>query len=448
MTVRRRWIRLIIGLILVNLVVLAGILAFNFPRFQRVDIVDPDSPAAPVTSLAAASGDGPSGAVEEVPPDGPSDTIASEPDLERLTFLVMGSDSRQDLPQELGIRDQVIGYRADVIMIVTLEEGLIHVLSLPRDLRVEIGGSPHKLNAAYSISGPNPQLLYDTVQNVTGIDLDYYIELDFAGFAAIVDELGGVDITFPYPARDLKSFLDVEAGLRHLDGRAALAYARSRQYEENRDGVWVAVEASDFGRISRQQSLLFAMLTAFKQLSVFDVNRMLGVLGALERHIRIDSRLSNIRMIELLSEARSFGREDIEVVVLPVDEIIEDGVYYLVADQPAAEEVYRSFREPGAGAVTGQEAGGPMVLQVLNGNGTTGQATLWTGELREAGFTVLQVGDAGRFDFRETIVTVRPDDFPKGKEIVDALGFGRVEPGAVHNELDAVVIIGADALGR
>ena len=449
-TVRHRWLRLIVGLIVVNVVVLAGILLWNFPRFERVDIDDPDPPPTVATSQVGPvgtngnPGDAP---VAEGEGDEPGDTLpAGSVSLEPVTFLVMGSDSRENLPQDLGVTDQVVGHRADVVMIVTLEEGRIRLLSLPRDLRVEIGGTPHKLNAAYAIGGPNPQLLYDTVQDETGIDLDYYIELDFAGFAGIVDELGGVDITFPYAARDLKSHLNVAAGLQHLDGRTALAYARSRQYEENRDGEWVMVDGSDLGRIGRQQSLLFAMLSAFKDLSLFDVNRMLGVLGALERHVRVDSRLSDLRMIELLTGARGFERDDIEVVTLPVFETTEDGVYYLVADQPEADEVYRSFQA--AGSLETPGADGPMVLKVLNGNGASGQATKWGDELRGSGFTVLQVDDAGFFDFPETVVTVRPDDFDSGEAIIAALGFGRVEPGTLHEELDAVVIIGADALGR
>ena len=450
-TVRQRWLRLIIGLIVVNVLVLVGILVWNFPRFERVDIVDPDPPP-PVTTSVVGSG-GEDGAADELPvadedgADEPGATLpAGSPLLEPVTFLVMGSDSRENLPEDLGITDQVLGHRADVIMIVTLEDGLIRLLSLPRDLRVDIGGATHKLNAAYAIGGPNPQLLYDTVENETGIDLDYYIELDFAGFAGIVDELGGVDVTFPYAARDLKSHLNIGAGLQHLDGRTALAYARSRQYEENRDGVWVTVAGNDLGRIGRQQSLLFAMLSAFKDLSVFDVNRMLGVLGALERHIRIDSRLSNLKMIELLTGAREFEREDIEVVTLPVFETTEEGVSYLVADQPEADEVYRSFQAAGVSSAPGAEA--PMVLKVLNGNGESGQATKWSDELRASGFTVLQVDDAGLFDFSETVVTVRPNDFERGETIIDALGFGRVEAGTLHEELDAVVIIGTDALGR
>ena len=452
-TLQRRWLRLIIGLIAVNLVVLAGILIWNYPRFGRVEIVDPDPPPATNAPVVASGGEGDfSGeapAAGEALTEAPSTGAGAESGgLEPVTFLVMGSDSREDLPSELGVTDRVAGQRADVIMIASLEGGRIRLLSLPRDLRVEIGGIHHKLNAAYAIEGPNPQLLYDTVEAETGIDLDYYVELDFAGFAAIVDELGGVDVTFPYPARDLKSHLNVGAGVRHLDGATALAYARSRQYEENRDGEWVLVDGSDLGRIGRQQSLLFTMLDALKNTSILDLDQILGVMGALERHIRIDARLSVLKVVELVSEVRNLNREDIEVLSLPVLETTVDGVYYLVAKQPEAGEVYRAFAAPVAAGVPEGETAVPMVIKVLNGNGADGQATKWSEELRNSGFMVLQVDDAALFSFDSTVVTVRPDDFEKGERIIDALGFGRVEPGTLNQGLDAVVVIGADALGR
>ena len=360
----------------------------------------------------------------------------------------MGSDSREDLPEGLGVTDNLPGHRADVIMIAALDGGRVRLLSLPRDLKVDIEGTLRKLNAAYSIEGPNPQLLFETVVKETGIDVDYYIELDFFGFVGIVDGLGGVEITFPYPARDLKSNLNVEVGRQHLDGKTALAYARSRQYQEHRDGVWVNVDANDLGRISRQQSLLFAMLAAAKRLSMFDVFSISRVLRAVGQHVRVDSRLSDRQLIELTLEARNLDRDDIEVVVLPVTGSMENGVFYLVAEQPAAEEIFRSFRESDIDPVAEQSLAEPTKLRVLNGNGEGGQANKWSDHLESHGFRVVQVADAASFGFANTVVTVGPGDLGKGLQIVDALGFGEVQAGSVGAGLDAVVIIGADALSR
>ena len=454
---RRRWLRLIIALAVINGLVLGGILAWRYLRPERVDIEPPEP--RPVTTTVADrsgldnppvtspldSGEPPSDEAGDAAPDGESPpALLAEP----VTFLVIGSDTRENLPEALGITDELGGHRADVIMIAGYDGQRVRLLSLPRDLQVGIQGRVRKLNAAYSIDGPNPQLLFETVVNETGIDIDYYIELDFAGFAGIVDGLGGVELNFPYPARDVKSHLNVDAGVQLVDGRTALAYARSRQYQENRDGTWVSVDASDLGRIGRQQSLIFAMLAAAKRLSVFDMFSVSRVLRAVGQHLRVDSRLSDRQLVEFVLDARKLDREDIEILSLPVVERREDDVEYLVADRDAAEVVYRSFRGDLTDSPAEVPPAAPARLRVLNGNGGSGEAGRWRERLDRQGFMVVEADDAGSFDFEDTVVTVRADDLEIGVMILDALGFGEVKPGTVDEGLDAVVVLGADALGR
>ncbi len=454
---RRRWLRLIIALVVINSLVLAGILAWRLLRPERVEIV-PAEPRPVTTTTGAGSEpeDQPVAAPSEDadPADEASvadDPVAEPPRValdEPVTFLVIGSDTRENLPDDLGITDELGGHRADVIMIAAYDGLRVRLLSLPRDLQVGIQGRIRKLNAAYSIDGPNPQLLYETVVNETGIDIDYYIELDFFGFAGIVDGLGGVELHFPYPARDLKSHLDVEAGLQLVDGKTALAYARSRQYQEFRDGRWVSVDADDLGRIGRQQSLIFAMLAAAKRLSAFDMFSVSRVLRAVGQHLRVDARLSDRQLVEFVIEARKLDREDIEIVTLPVFERREDDVSYLIANGDAAEAVYGSFRGDLGDSPDGAPPSEPARLLILNGNGGGGEADRWRVELEDGGFVVVEVDDAGSFEFEDTVVTVRAGDLDTGVLIVDALGFGEVRAGTLDEGLDAVVVIGADALGR
>ena len=453
---RRRWLRLIIALVVLNSLVLAGILGWRLLRPDRVEIVPAEPrPVTTTTTATPEPEDRPVAAPSEDAdfPEGDSvaDDPAAEPRValdEPVTFLVIGSDTRENLPDDLGITDELGGHRADVIMIAGYDGLRVRLLSLPRDLQVGIQGRIRKLNAAYSIDGPNPQLLYETVVNETGIDIDYYIELDFFGFAGIVDGLGGVELYFPYPARDLKSHLDVEAGLQLADGKTALAFARSRQYQEFRDGTWVSVDADDLGRIGRQQSLIFAMLAAAKRLSVFDMFSVSRVLRAVGQHLRVDARLSDRQLVEFVLEARKLDREDIEIVSLPVFERREDDVSYLVADRESADAVYGSFRGDLGDSPAGPPPSEPARLRILNGNGGSGEADRWSVELEDGGFVVVDVDDAGSFDFEDTVVTVRAGDLDTGVMIVDALGFGQVRAGTLDEGLDAVVVIGADALGR
>ncbi|MFP5330982.1 MAG: LCP family protein, partial [Acidimicrobiia bacterium] len=186
--------------------------------------------------------------------DTPSDSA------EPVTFLIIGSDSREGLT-DLRNFGPAGGERADVIILLQIhpDDGTAQMLSIPRDLWVEIPGhGENKINSAFAFGGA--PLMVETVSRETGVDINHYVQVDFVGFQAIVDELGGVPINFPYPARDSKSGLRVEAGTQTLDGSQALAYARSRSYQEMQGGSWVSVDANDIGRTRRQQQLIFSII--------------------------------------------------------------------------------------------------------------------------------------------------------------------------------------------
>lgn len=368
--------------------------------------------------------------------------LVARPDGGPVNFLVIGSDSRDSLPDDFGEFGDFGGQRADVIMLVQFNADGARILSLPRDLKVQVDGhGTEKINAAYAYGGA--PLMVRTVREFTGLPIHHYVEMDFFGFASIVDELGGVDIEFPFAARDLKSGLDVPAGSQHLDGQMALAYARSRHYEEYRDGSWRSVDGSDFGRIARQQSLLFAMLAAAKRPSiVFDAGSILGAVGD---HVTIDAAIERGTLIDLALEARDLNASQIQAATLPTVAATEGGVYYLVPDQPSADQVIAAFAGR-AGLVEDQADDGPVTLRVLNGNGGRGQAGEWAESLAELGFEVASVGDATSFDFPTTQLQARPSDMARAQRVADALGFGEVATGSIPAGVDVVVIVGLDAL--
>ena len=444
---RRRWMRLIIGLIAVNVVVFAGILFYLVDAREAIEAIPTtsipslDREPAPVT-VATTS---PAGST--IPTQDTTPPPVEEPAelLEAVTFLVIGGDTREGLPDELGIDDRVDGNRADVMMLATLDSDSARILSLPRDLQVEFAGfGTAKLNAALTLGGAD--LMVSTVEEFTGVQIDHYVEMDFYGFASIVDALGGVEISFAYPARDLKSGLRVDAGVQLLDGKEALAYARSRGYQERRDNVWVSIDANDLGRIRRQQSLLFAMLESAKRWSIlFDLGAVIRAAG---QHLVIDSGLDTERLLEIAWAARNLSEADIEVFSLPVWESTDGGAYYLHPRQPDADAVLAAFEGATPAPIAEPVPVQQLRLEVLNGNGGESQAARWAAwfeDHAEVSGTV-RVGDAASFDFDNTVVRVRPYDHEIGQQVVEMLGFGLVEAGSVEESLDAVVILGADAL--
>ncbi|MFJ3672387.1 LCP family protein [Streptomyces sp. NPDC090106] len=192
--------------------------------------------------------------------------VIDRPDTgEGTNYLIVGSDSRAGMSAEEKKKlhtGSAEGKRTDSMMILHTGDNGSTLVSLPRDSDVEIptykgsesgktyqGTGRHvKLNAAYAEDGP--ELLVRTVEFNTGLHIDHYVEIGFAGFANIVDAVGGVDITIPKGGmKDTKSGADFEAGEQTLNGEEALAFVRTRY----------ALAGSDLDRTKNQQKFLSAL---------------------------------------------------------------------------------------------------------------------------------------------------------------------------------------------
>jgi LCP family protein required for cell wall assembly len=233
---RRRVGRTILLLcVLLPLVLIAGGFAFGWMKFNQI----PRVPVADVLSPQAGSG---------------------------TNFLVVGTDSREGINPGDPNADAFIGgggstgARTDSIMVLRVDGAEQSILSIPRDLWVTdpATGQLGRINSTYNAGPAN---LIQTVQSL-GIPVHHYIEINFVSFGKLVDAVGGIDVTFANPSRDTASGLVIEeAGTHHLDGTQALAYVRSRHFEELKDGVWVEDPLSDLGRVARQRAFLASLLT-------------------------------------------------------------------------------------------------------------------------------------------------------------------------------------------
>jgi len=255
--------------------------------------------------------------------------------------VIVGTDSRANLPDDWENFGDFSGSRTDVIMLAHIIPGEGgQLLSLPRDLKVTIPGEGvNRINAAYVFGGPD--LLVQTIQDNYQIPINHYVEIDFAGFAEVVDSLGGVTMTFDHPARDLKSGLDVDAGTQVLDGKTALAYARSRHYQELIDGGWTSVNGSDIGRTQRQQEIL---LTLFDQAtSKSKAFNLPGFVSTFAEQITADEGFTTGVMVELGRAALSLSRSEIETMTLPVANSTENGRAYVIPVEPDADNVIAAF---------------------------------------------------------------------------------------------------------
>ncbi|WP_235019929.1 LCP family protein [Ruania rhizosphaerae] len=184
------------------------------------------------------------------------------------TYLLAGSDSREDS----GLTgDTTGGERTDTIILLTAPpSGTASLISIPRDTFVDIPGyGPNKINAAYAYGGPG--LLVDSVQTLTGIEVDHYVEIGMGGVADVVDAVGGVELCLDYDVDDPDSDLVWEAGCHMADGDTALAFARMRK----------ADPLGDIGRTQRQQQVISAVSDAVVDPSlVFRPGEQVRLIGA------------------------------------------------------------------------------------------------------------------------------------------------------------------------
>ncbi|MEU9476456.1 LCP family protein [Streptomyces sp. NPDC048191] len=265
-----------------------------------------------------------------------------------LNILVLGSDSRSGKAnKELGGGDST-GVRSDTEMVVHIDAGRTKatVVSIPRDTLLtrpscplSSGGSTavaHNVmvNTAYELGGP--VCAVKTVESLTHVRMDHYIEIDFSGFAGLVDALGGVDVTTTQTIDDDKSHLHLKAGPHHLDGKQALALARTRH------GIG---DGSDLGRIGLQQQLVKALLEQMSGTKLLaDPARLYRVADTVTAGLTTDTGLDSLSELMRLGQSlKGLTSDQVKTVMMPNVQAPSDH-NRVIAKEPAASELWASLR--------------------------------------------------------------------------------------------------------
>ncbi|WP_250445890.1 LCP family protein, partial [Actinotalea sp. C106] len=183
------------------------------------------------------------------------------------TYLLAGSDSREDGVIE---DSETTGARTDTIMLLHVpESGPAALISLPRDTYAEIPGhGAAKINASFSYGGA--PLLVSTVEGLTGMTIDHYVEVGFGGITDVVDALGGVELCLDQDVNEPLSGLVWTSGCHVSDGTTALAFARMRYADAQ----------GDIGRAQRQQQLIAAITGEAASPAVLDPRRQVSLVRA------------------------------------------------------------------------------------------------------------------------------------------------------------------------
>jgi LCP family protein required for cell wall assembly len=244
------------------------------------------------------------------------------------TWVLIGEDSRAELPAgapvtAFGTEAQVPGSRADVVLVVHTTGERTTVLSVPRDVMITGGEMPGRLALSW-LDGP--QATVDALCEL-GISADHLVAIDLAGFAAVVDAVGGVDVDVPAPVRDPAAGLELRsAGVQHLDGATALAVVRSRHPEQWVDGGWTPAPEDADGRAAAAASLLRALGERARG-ALWRPWRLQSLASAGSEALTVDDGTSSLELLDLL-------RTDLDrFAVLPVGEPVGGSVTRFATDR-------------------------------------------------------------------------------------------------------------------
>ncbi len=262
-------------------------------------------------------------------------------------ILVLGSDSRSGANASLGT-GKVSGARSDTALVMHIPDGRTQAvaISIPRDTLVtrpectKPDGStiaPAErvmFNSVYSVAGPT--CVVKTVEQMSGVRMDHFVEIDFAGFKDLVDAIGGVPVTIDQAISDKSSGLDLSAGTHTLNGTESLAFVRTRH------GVG---DGSDLGRIGLQQQFLTALLSEIKKQDLLgSPTKTYKIADELTESMTTDSGLASLT--KLADFGRSLNGVDpttMETIMLPVAYDTEDP-NRVVAAEPQATQLWKAIR--------------------------------------------------------------------------------------------------------
>ena len=362
-----------------------------------------------------------------------------------FNVLMIGSDTRAGLSptsgnvRAFGSASQVAGQRSDVTSILHVDP--VHhtaaVLSIPRDLFVPLAGTngSNRINEAYD---HGPSQLVQTIEADLGVPIQHYVEVNFAGFQGAVDALGGVRMSFPFPAKDAFSGLNVTTtGCQTLNGAQGLAVARARHYQYYENGYWHYDGSSDLGRIARQHVFLRAVAKAAVSRGLSNPLTANAFLGQAVNDFTIDDAMSMGDLVGLARLFRGFDPASLASFTLPTTPVNNYQSYgdVLFPKQPDDSQVVAAFLSGPAPAARSGRSGPPSIppsqvsVEVLNGVGRAGAAATVAAELRRAGFNVAGTGNAGSFTYGRTVIA-----YASGNQAQAALLQSRVLGGALVEE--------------
>jgi LCP family protein required for cell wall assembly len=273
-----------------------------------------------------------------------------------INYLLVGSDTREGLSKaelkalRVGSVKTAAGKRSDTMLLVHISKARDKavLVSIPRDSFAlipqhlnksgkTIPATYSKINSAFNWGGA--PLLIQTIEEMTELKIDHYIEVNFAGFAKVVDSLGGIEVCTKKDIDDPKSHLVLPAGVHTLNGIDALKYVRTREF----DGL------GDIGRMQRQQAFMSSVFKKATSAGVLlNPVTMTNFINSSLSAVTTDEGLKNSDLITLAKQLKSLATSNIRTLTVPLSNLnyYSNGVTASVLWDPVlAPELWDRLRE-------------------------------------------------------------------------------------------------------
>lgn len=371
--------------------------------------------------------------------------------------LLLGIDGSIERESTMGSN-----FRSDSMMLARIDpkNHQVTLVSIPRDIKLDDldGHGTQKINAAHAYGGP--ALAVKTVSEVLGVPISHYAEINFDGFRAAVDALGGVEVDVPIEINDSQAGGHLDAGVQTLDGSQALILCRSRHSYDD-------YGAGDDYRAANQRTVISAIA---QKVLASDPLTMSNTISAMSEYVTTDMSVAEI--VAIAQSMSGMTADNIYSAKLPATAEYADGVWWDILDvdgvkemmlrvdaglPPAEEEVI----DPKTGTILSTAGDGAYQTSLTqvhaanrgssiglrNGNGSDGVCTKAEEVLRAMGYTKINARNADNFDYGNTVIVYKSRNNKQDAELIaQQLGVGDPIPDRdvyLFDE-DILIVLGAD----
>ncbi|WP_216381259.1 LCP family protein [Arcanobacterium phocae] len=260
--------------------------------------------------------------------------LTGSPDTPGTTYLIVGSDERGGV-----VSDPTEGHRADTIMVLQVpESGTTSLVSIPRDTLVDYpDGNSGKINAALNVGGH--QSLVKTVESLTGLTVDHYVQIGMDGVKQLTDAVGGVNLCLDYDVDDPYSTLLWQAGCHDVDGTTALAFSRMRYQDP----------LGDIGRTARQRQVVSKIISkAASTSTIVNPSKQRELVTATADVLTVDNNDSLFDVAWAGLALRSAMGPDGAMGTPPISSLNyvgDDGASYVLLDADASPTFWADVRD-------------------------------------------------------------------------------------------------------